>query len=236
VAVLPEKTLKRSVVSKDKFFQLRFAPRRYALSALLFILAAGCSSRQAAEDVQPSEQVFLMLGSLGSLLKFPASQDVLDECVKKKDQTCLELYAAFRTAVLELFEDGRPAALKRTLTAVRTTCRTPEQVRGTVSRWQSCRGAVTAFYFFSNDAEDRTILAHLSTLEPIVLRNALLESHGYAGDWVSNRPDRQRWIAFLGSASTLQDDGIANVFVSPPKPHTGIELLLPPQYPYREGK
>jgi len=204
---------------------------RYAAAVTCIALVA-CSSL-ATPDERP-ETDFYLLGSLENLLRFPTTQEMLDECVKRNDATCVDLHSEFSQAVVRLFDKGSEAALKRTLDAVGTECRAASGDRATVSKWQGCRGAVAAFYFFSSNAEDRAILMHLATLDPEVLRNAFVESHGYTGDWVYNRPDRQRWIAFVEARPTLRDQGMIPVFANPPTPHTGISLLDPRSRSNRE--
>jgi hypothetical protein len=206
--------------------------------ALSCIVAGACSTppRTDVASASPeSDRVFVFLGALGNLLDFPADQARLDACVAEKDEKCLALHAQFHDAVRQLFSDGSAQALKRTL-AVEAHCKspTPPPSELAISRWQRCRGAVVAFYFFSSDEEDRKILNHLSALEPAILQNAFVESKGYAGDWVYNRPDRQRWIAFMRSVSVLRDERIAEVF-SGSKPSSGIALLVPAPVP-RETK
>jgi hypothetical protein len=201
-------------------------PSAWYAAGVTCIAFVACSSL-ATPDERPQTD-FYLLGSLENLLKFPTTQEMLNECVKRNDATCVDLHSEFSQAVVGLFDKGSEAALKRTLDAVGTECRAPASGdRVTVSRWQGCRGAVAAFYFFPSDAEDRAILMHLATLDPEVLRTAFVESDGYTGDWVYNRPDRQRWIAFVEARPILRDQGMIAVFANPPKPHTGIDLLDP---------
>ena len=197
-------------------------------SVLLCIALVAHLSPAWGNERDPLQSEFLLLGSLENLLSFPTTQEALDECVASKDESCLQLYSRFRRAVQRLFDAGVETALKRTLTAVEAECRAAASPGSTpFSPWQSCRGAVTALYFFPSKAQDRAILAHLRTLNAAVLRNALVDSQGFTGDWVYNRPDPQRWIMFVESVPTLKGQGLNAVFSSPPKPHTGISLLDP---------
>jgi hypothetical protein len=199
--------------------------------ALSCVVVGACSTppRAHVEDgSQTSDRVFVLLGALGNLLDFPADQARLDACVAEKDEKCLALHAQYRDAVRQLFSDGPAEALRRTLAAVDAQCKSPAPPSSErpISPWQRCRGAVVAFYFFSSDEEDQRILKHVSALDPFILQNAFVESKGYAGDWVYNRPDRQRWSAFMRSVPALRDQRIAEVFTDA-TPSSGIALLAP---------
>jgi hypothetical protein len=187
-----------------------------------------CSVTASPQDADPMRGAFLLLGSLENLLAFPANQAALDACTESGDKTCLALYGNARSAVERLFEGGRAEALKRTLDAVRTECRSPSAAEGQWSLWQACKGAVAAFYFFSTDAEDRSILRALQRMDRTLIRNIFVESRAYTGDWPSNRPDKRRWITFLRSNDRLrQDPEWESAFVRPAPLHTGIALLDP---------
>jgi hypothetical protein len=187
-----------------------------------------CCVAASPQDADPLRSSFLLLGSLENLLHFPANQAALDACAERGDKSCLALYGNARHAVDQLFDSGRAEALKRTLDAVRTECRSPSAAEGQWSMWQACKGAVAAFYFFSTDAEDRSILRALQRMDKTVIRNIFVESRGYAGDWPANRPDKRRWISFLRSVDGLkQDPEWESAFVRPAPPQTGIALLDP---------
>ena len=187
-----------------------------------------CCVTASPQDADPLRSSFLLLGSLENLLHFPENQAALDACTERGDKSCLALYGNAQRAVDRLFESGRAEALKRTLEAVGTECRSPNAAEGQWSLWQACKGAVAAFYFFSTDAEDRSILRALQRMDRTVIRNIFVESRGYTGDWPANRPDKRRWITFLRSNDRLKEDpGWEAAFVRPAPLHTGIALLDP---------
>lgn len=187
-----------------------------------------CCVRASPQDPDPLRSSFLLLGSLENLLHFPANQAALDACTKSGDKSCLALYGNARRAVDRLFDSGRAEALKRTLDAVGIECRSRDAAEGQWSMWQACKGAVAAFYFFSTDAEDRSILRALQRMDRTVISNIFVESRSYTGDWPANRPDRRRWITFLRSNDRLrQDPEWESAFVRPAPLHTGIALLDP---------
>jgi hypothetical protein len=99
--------------------------------------------------------------------------------------------------------------LNRVLEGITAYCRAPRadwESKGWISHWQSCTGTAVALYFFATDAEDRRIVQYMEQLEPKVLFNMLVESHGYAEAWVGNRPDRTRWISLIDARPVLDRD------------------------------
>jgi hypothetical protein len=178
-------------------------------------------------------QAFSELGSLENYQEFPSTPDRLDACFKEHNMKCWKLFSCLRSATVRIFDQGDEVAFQRTLRAVGDQCKAPVRAgKGLLSPWQGCHGAVSSFYFFSTESEDRRIVEYLSTLDPAVQWNVFVESKGYTGDWTANRPDKERWIRFLESLSVLDKDsagrqGYINVFSHPAKPHTGINLLDP---------
>jgi hypothetical protein len=211
---------------------------------VLMLFSGPCPAKDYPGD--GLRQAFSELGSLENYLDFPSSPERLNTCFKDSNSRCWELYARLRKAALKLFDHGTEAALQRTLKAVSEDCKAPAQDTPELfSPWQICYGAVSSFYFFPNDAEDRQIIESLRKLDQSILWNILVASKGYSGDWTGNRPDKQRWVQFLSSLNVLDKDtvgrqGYMNVFSHPAKPHTGIMLLdprlkLPPDQEERLG-
>lgn len=201
--------------------------------AALTLLSGPSTAKEVAVANDGLRQAFSELGSLENYLDSPSTPEGLNACFKDSNPLCWKQYARLRMAAMKLFDHGPEVALQRTLKAVSEECKAPAQNRGELfSPWQTCYGAVSSFYFFSTDSEDRQIIESLRKLDQSVLWNIFVESKGYSGDWISNRPDRQRWIQFLSTLTVLDKDavgrqGYINVFSHPAKPHTGIDLLDP---------
>ncbi|MGP0017641.1 MAG: hypothetical protein ACLPHP_03650 [Candidatus Sulfotelmatobacter sp.] len=199
--------------------------------AALTLLAAPSASKEPADS--GLRQAFTELGSLENYQDFPSTPEGLNACFKDSNPRCWKQYARLRRAVQKLFDHGPEVGLQRTLKAVSEECNAPAQnTGGLFSPWQTCYGAVSSFYFFSTDAEDHQIIESLRKLDQSVLWNIFVQSKGYSGDWIANRPDQQRWIQFLTSLTVLDKDtvgrqGYINVFLHPAKLHTGIMLLDP---------
>ena len=165
---------------------------------------------------------------MGTLLDFPRTDADLRACEARPTQDCLERHLQYRHSVATLFDAGATEALRRTFAALDREC-APAGSRQSFDA-QRCRGAVTAFFFFHSASDDDAICEHLASLESAPLNNALIRSYGYRGDWVSNRPDARRWIAFVQSAPGLtaqESAGLREVFANPAAPHSGIALLDP---------
>lgn len=198
---------------------------------VLILLSGPCPAKEYGTD--GLRQAFSELGSLENYLDFPSTPEGLNACFKDSNPRCWNLYARLRKASMKLFEQGAEVALQRTLKAVSEECKAPAKDKADLfSPWQKCRGAVSSFYFFSSDPEDRQIIESLRKLDQSVLWNIFVESKGYSGDWTANRPNKQRWIQFLSSLTVLDKDtvgrrGYINVFSYPAKHHTGIMLLDP---------
>jgi hypothetical protein len=205
--------------------------RHAASVALLLTLGFSAGISCASDRLQ---EAFAELGAVGFLQDFPHSRQRLEACAQQNDRRCLEQYRKARLAALVLFDQGRETALKRTLDAIAAHCRTPVTGRQSdwLSPWQACNGASSAVYFFASDAEDRAVIEFFRNLDAAVRWNMFVESKGYSGDWVRNRPDKQRWAAFIDSWQALDKHaggraGYRKLFLSGGEPHTGIPLLDP---------
>lgn len=204
-------------------------PLRFFRAAAILALWA---LQLAASDAKSIRDAFTTLGALDSYLEFPATRQELDLCFANNDQKCISTFRRARAAAALIFDSGRSEALRRTLASLDTACESPDSGATSIWPWQTCRGVVEAFYFFANDAEDRDIVRHLEKLKTPILHNVFVTSNSCTGDWVSNRPDKERWIRFIDSLAFLDKEqvgrqGYKNIFQYAPKPHTGIALLNP---------
>jgi hypothetical protein len=59
----------------------------------------------------------------------------------------------------------------------------------------TCQGAIIALYFFDQDDQDRVILNRIKTASPDILDRLFHKNY----EWHYNRPDRDRWVAFVES-------------------------------------
>lgn len=205
-----------------------FAP---VLPLFIGISLLTIASNSCGQDIKPDP--FVTLGHLDKYLEFPANREQLDKCFADNNRLCLSLYASQRAAVADVFSRGRPEALRRVLDAISKRCGKQAFAAGPLEASEdSCRGATTFFYFFRRNDEDIAIVNFLKTLEPEVLWNMFVESKGYSGDWVSNRPNRSRWLNLIRSLDILDRDppgrtGYENIFLHPSSPHSGVALLDP---------
>lgn len=206
-------------------------PRCYIviLYVVVNVLWTGIVPNAAGQDLKYDP--FATLGQLNKYLNFPINRPQLDTCFKDNDDHCIKLYADQRRAVAHIFSNGRSEALRQTLDAVDKRCRKqPLTSRSLEVQRDSCRGAATMFYFFGRNEEDRSIVSFLKKLDPDTLANMFINNKVYTGDWVTNRPNKSRWLSFIDSLVVLDSDppgrsGYKNIFLHPPPEHTGIMLL-----------
>jgi hypothetical protein len=182
---------------------------------------------------QPSSDLAEAYATLGfTYLDQPTTVDALKHCVKEKNQSCLSAFKAERHVARVIFSHGREAALKTTLHAIAEYCNISAQNKNNKEEWRKCRGAVVSLYFFHSDSEDQRIVHFFSKLPPAVVSNIFVESQSYSGDWISNRPDKNRWPALINSFDFLDRSpegraGVRSIFLDAPPPVNTLALVDP---------
>jgi hypothetical protein len=184
----------------------RHRPHRPIIALGLSLAMAFPPHAQGDSFDKQQAEAFRHLGFV--YLDYPAKPEDLALCIKTIDKTCIN---AYRVLIDTLFCEGRSIALKRAFQGVSELCATPQPDPNNPSSttWTPCRGAVSSFYFFSSDAEDRSIIAFMGHLPTQTLKNIFLQSEAYAGDWIHNRPNRETWLEFFDRLPFLDENGRA---------------------------
>jgi hypothetical protein len=189
-----------------------------------------CVNSRAADPVQAA------FGVLGVFyVDQPTTRKDLDNCFRSNDKGCLSVVAGERRAVLTIFDHGPKVALDRVLNVLGRECGSLKpHASDTDPDGPTCVGAINSFYLFSTDAEDRRILDRLRSLPESTLWNVFVECHGFASDWIMNRPDKGRWLALIDDLKLLDRTpegraGFKNGFQHPPAELTTFMDLVDPR-------
>ncbi|NJD06405.1 MAG: hypothetical protein FIA97_07885 [Methylococcaceae bacterium] len=201
-------------------------------SVLTFV---GCSAACAEPLGDDQSRLFHAFSTLGFVyLDAPPTVDELRKCFQEHDKSCVGTYVDMKEAVDTLFDQGANTALSRVLSGLADFCNRPPIPKGTPPQetWEACRGAASAFYFFSTPEEDRSIRAFFSRLPGSTQRNVVFKAKGFMDEWVNNRPDPQSWMELIDRLAFLDEDrdgraGYKTLFSQRHPSHSVYELLSP---------
>ncbi|MCI0505835.1 MAG: hypothetical protein L0Z73_06950 [Gammaproteobacteria bacterium] len=166
---------------------------------LSVLLLSGCSqSANADKDFEAqldNAYEALNLARLG--LDYPPNQEILDNCVKDNDSSCLRAYNRVQEGkkfLLETISRDEDRVLRITLNRIETKCASEKTEDSFI-----CTGAVVSLYFFNKEHHQPQIMdALLNKGENLVKWVFFMRF-----EWMYNRPDPDEWIAFVKS---LPDD------------------------------
>lgn len=160
---------------------------KLAISVIISGIALSC--------INGSSTIFHNFGLIGASLDYPYSQEQLARCQEVENQRCLKTYERVKSAKKMLLERGRTEALQMTLNAISEECVSDEITI-------SCRGAITALYFFTSSEDDATIREFLSSTP----HQVLVKTYEVENIWLSVRHDKARWREWITQASQLTSE------------------------------
>jgi hypothetical protein len=167
-----------------------------AFSLSLFLLCSCSSPANADKELESKlakayEDLYLSMYGL----EFPPNEKVLETCKKNNIESCLRVYKKVQAAkkvIQDAIADDDTLALNSTLNKIVTKC--ADEKSGDDF---TCVGAVVSLYFFDSEKYQRHIMDALSNSGSNSIK--LVFSHQYP--WFFNRPNPDKWIAFVNSLS-----------------------------------
>jgi hypothetical protein len=168
---------------------------KIATFLVLCFLLSGCTNSASAEKAFESklDKAYEDLYSARFGLEYPPSKKDLDICKNKKIESCLRVYTAVQDAkkfIHEVIERDESLALSDTLNKITVKCGVENSMKDL-----TCVGAVISLYFFDKEKYQQQIRDALTSSGNSVIK--LVFSYRY--EWMYNRPDSDRWIAFVNS-------------------------------------
>ncbi len=132
-------------------------------------------------------------------LDFPPSQDIVDRCYTNRDESCLKVFERVmdgKRYIVTQVQADPDRALQITLDSIFQYAVVPADAinRNEGLTKEECiyHGAVIALYFFNRDEQDRKILDRMKSA-PLKILDSLFGNY----EWQLNRPEPERWIAFV---------------------------------------
>jgi hypothetical protein len=171
--------------------------------SLLAPAAACAASSKRSDDLERTLQdAFraIYLSHFG--LDFPADEDRANRCYVNRDEPCLRTFERVMDAKRYIVAQARADPGRVLQITLDTVFQYGDMISDPASRTaegegffeaSTCDGAIIAFYFFDRDEQDRKILDRLKSASPKVLERLFVTYY----EWHYNRPDPQRWIAFV---------------------------------------
>ena len=168
---------------------------KHAIVMLSVLLLGGCSQPANAgknfETQLDNAYEALNVARLG--LDYPPNQEILDNCVKDNDSSCLRAYKRVQEGkkfLLAAISRDEDRVLRITLNRIETKCASEKNGDSFI-----CIGAVVALYFFDKQHHQPQIMDALLNKGENLIKWVFFMRF----EWMYNRPDPDQWIAFINA-------------------------------------
>jgi len=174
-------------LSIEKQRLVKLILKRLIFISLILFLEPGYSLEHNAEDTL--RQAYQHLWYAHYALNYPASQEILEDCIHNQIKPCLQMYHKVKDAkhvIVGQIETHRQDTFQFTVDTLLEDCVQPERQR-------TCLGAIIALYFFDETQEDNQLREILLEVKPEILEHLFSKRF----EWFFNRPHPDKWIRFI---------------------------------------